>query len=422
MSTVSRFLRNAKQSTALAAATALCCLSAQADAAVAIRAQDFLNGLGVNTHTIYTDSQYANVGQTVSAMSYLGLRLIRDVAPNPKNAGQGSYATLVQAGLRMDLFTGGDAPGGTQPPATVVSAMAALAQTYPGSVHSVEGPNEVNNGPVSYAGLTGLSGAQAFQAALYSQVRATPSLASIPVYNFTDYPDAAGKADYANFHSYPVGLQSCTGGGLTSNMKSQMAVMPGKAAVNTELGASTRPQPGSFDQTSHARFLVACALDNAAAGVKETYFYQLFDAYNDPSGSNSQDHFGLFDSSYKPKVAATAIRNLVKIVGEAGANETTFAPGSMPYTVNGPSTIASVLMQKASGWWAIGVWNEVPLYSEANGGTALNPSAKVTLQLPSAHAQIWVNDVVTGSAYQISNTASPQFTVGPDPLFIVISP
>ena len=405
-----------------ATALAIGLIASRTQASTAIRAQDFLNGLGVNTHTIYTDSQYATVSQTLSAMEYLGLRLIRDVSPNPSNAGQWTYATLAQAGLRMDLFSGGDAPGGTQSPAVAVNAIAALAKAYPGAIHAIEGPNEVNNGGVSYGGLTGPAGAQAYQAALYSQVRSNSTLAAVPVYNFTNYPDTTGRADYGNFHSYPVGLNSCTAGGLTANQQSQQRVMTGYGLVNTELGASTRPQPGSFDQTSQARFLVACALDNAAAGVRETYFYQLFDDYSDPKGANSQDHFGLFDSNYNPKVVATAIRNLGKIAGEAGSNETTFAPGSLAYSVNGPTSIRSLLFQKASGWWAVALWNETPLYTEVNGGTALNPAATVNLRLPSSHAQVWVNDIITGGAYLISNTAAPQIAITGDPLLVVISP
>ena len=181
----------------------------RSSAATAILGMDFVNALGVNTHIVYTDSQYANNAQTVAALSCLGIRLIRDASPNPLNQGQGSYAVVAKAGVRMVLFNGGDAPGGTQPPPMSVGSIAALAQAYPGSIHAVEGPNEVNNGGVSYGGVIGTPGAQAFQSALYADTRAAPQLANIPVYNLVDYPDAQGQADYANFHSYPNVNQSC---------------------------------------------------------------------------------------------------------------------------------------------------------------------------------------------------------------------
>ena len=387
-------------------------------AAVAIRGMDFVNGLGVNTHIIYTDSQYANTGQTLSALKYLGVRLIRDVAPNPKNQGQGNYAVLARAGITMDLFNGGDAPGGTQPPTVSVAAIAGIQQAYPGSVHAVEGPNEVNNGGVSYGGVIGIPGAQAFQNALYMTTRATPSLATIPVYNFVNYPDTEGEADYANFHSYPNVAQSCQDGGLYDNMKSQQAVMPGKAIVNTELGAPSSPQVGAPDQLTHARFIVSCALNNAANGVRETYFYQLFDGYPDPSGSDSQKHYGLFDSAYAPKEAAFAIKTLIKVASEAGPNETAFQPGSLAYTISAPTTVRTLLMQQASGWWILAIWNNVALWN----GKALDPQVSVTVKLPSVHQHTWVNDVITGSARDLGRSGTASVTLGGDPVILAISP
>lgn len=387
-------------------------------AATAIRGMDFVNGLGVNTHIVYTDSQYANNAQTVAALGYLGIRLIRDVSPNPLNQGQGSYAVVAKAGIRMVLFNGGDAPGGTQPPPVSVGSIAALAQAYPGSVHAVEGPNEVNNGGVSYGGVIGTPGAQAFQSALYADTRATPQLANIPVYNFVDYPDTQGQADYANFHSYPNISQSCQDGGLYSNMRSQAEVMPGKGIVNTELGIPSAPQSGAPDQVTQARLLLSCALDNAANGVRETYFYQLFDGYADPAGSDTQRHYGLFDSSYSPKKAAFAIKTLIKVATEAGANETTFQPGSLNYSVSGPSTVKTLLMQQASGWWILALWNSVPLW---NGG-ALNPQASVTISYSSTHSHNWVNDLITGGARDAGKASSVQLTLTANPLILAISP
>ena len=390
----------------------------EAAAETATRGMDFVNGLGVNTHIVYTDSQYANNSQTLAALSYLGIKLIRDVAPNPQNQGQGAYAIMARAGIKLDLFNGGDAPGGTQLPTTAIAAIAALAQTYPGSIHAVEGPNEVNNGGVSYGGVIGGPGAQAYQNAVYMFTRSNPETASIPVYNFTNYPDTQGTADYANFHSYPDVRQSCQSGGLYANMKSQMQVMPGRGIVNTELGAPSAPQVGAPDQTTQARFLVSCALDNAANGVKESYFYQLFDGYADPAGTNSQRHFGLFDSNYTPKKAATALRNLVRVTSEAGSSETAFQPGALNYRLAAPSTVRKMLMQQASGWWILAVWNDAPVWN----GAALNPQIQVSIQLSTVHQQNWINDVITGSSHNAGRASTVNFTLSADPVVLAISP
>lgn len=43
-----------------------------------MRAEDFLNTLGVNTHIPYTDGGYANINNVASDLAYLGIDNVRD--------------------------------------------------------------------------------------------------------------------------------------------------------------------------------------------------------------------------------------------------------------------------------------------------------------------------------------------------------
>ena len=103
---------------------------------------------------------------------------------------------------------------------------------------------------------------------------------------------------------------------------------------------------------------------------------------------------------------------------EAGANETSFQPGSLNYSVSGPSTVKTLLMQQASGWWILAIWNSVPVWN----GSALNPQNSVTVTYPSVHSHNWVNDLITGGARDAGKASSVQLTLTANPIILAVSP
>jgi hypothetical protein len=163
----------------------------------AITAATFLGSLGVNVHLEYTDGGYANAAGVIADLKYLGVNTVRDGSLYSGNQGQSAYGAVADAGVKFDMVVFGFELE------RHLSELGAFVASHPGAVVAVEGPNEVNNWPVSYNGVSGVAGAQAFQQALYNGVHADSRLANLPVYNLTSWPDIAGKADYANFHSYP---------------------------------------------------------------------------------------------------------------------------------------------------------------------------------------------------------------------------
>jgi hypothetical protein len=140
-----------------------------------VRAADLAASLGVNVHMEYTDSAYADAGATLAALKFLNMNLVRDAAPDPHNQGQASYGAMAQAGVRFDLFVnGGDI-------STALRGLTALEAQYPGAVHAIEGPNEINNhAAFSFAGLTDKHrAATAYQAALFAAVKASPTRSAL---------------------------------------------------------------------------------------------------------------------------------------------------------------------------------------------------------------------------------------------------
>lgn len=152
---------------------------------MAVSAYDFLSSIAINTHMSYTDGAYANVANVASDLAYLGITTVRDAVPTPDGGIPAvnqiaALETLAADGIKFDLLV---SPGLTI--AQTMQEITAFEQAAPGSIIAVEGPNEINNNPVSYDGLTGQAAAVAFQTALYTAIQANSETSDIAVYNFT---------------------------------------------------------------------------------------------------------------------------------------------------------------------------------------------------------------------------------------------
>src|SRR5258708_1920563 len=155
------------------------------------RAADFIDALGVN---ITLQGAYSAT-TAIADMAYLGLSRVRTGAVNPGDtpARVAAYGALAAAGLKFDLYP-------RRPVAGVLSSVDALVRAHPGSVVSIEGPDEVNNFPMTYGTLTGNAAPVPYQRALYAGVKRDPLLASVPVLNFTSDPYTPRPADASDSH------------------------------------------------------------------------------------------------------------------------------------------------------------------------------------------------------------------------------
>ena len=112
------------------------------------------------------------------------------------------------------------------------------------------------------------------------------------------------------------------------------------------------------------------------------------------------------------------MKTLVKVASKARSNEITFRPGTLEFFVSGPNTVRTLLMQQASNWWILAISNNVPLWN----GSALNSQVRVTVTFAASHGQNWVNNLITGTAYNAERTSATSLTLGADPMIIAISP
>ncbi|MGZ2424256.1 hypothetical protein ACVIRM_003218 [Rhizobium laguerreae] len=393
--------------------------------AQAVRTNDIIRSFGIDTHIDYTDGKYSNVGEVVKALDYLGLDTVRDHAPNSASDpnGQTHLGDAAEAGVQFVFSAQREVD-----PATVAQRLHAFVQAHPGSVVGIEGPNEVNNWPVSYHGLSGQAAAVAYQKDLFAAVSADPLLKNIPVLGFTGYT-VASASDYTTIHTYAKdGDQPFSW--LSRESGVQRAADPGKPLAITETGyhtsltADTNGGWEGVSEATQAKLLLNTLMDGAALGSKQTFIYELLDAYSDPQGANQEKHFGLFHLDYSAKPAATAIHNLTEILADDSAQKASFSAGALNYSIDGlPSSARSLLTEKSDGSYQIILWNEPDIWNQSSDTAIQAATTAVKVNLGASFGSVKVFDPVTGTTAikSLSNVSSLTLDVVDHPLIIEVA-
>jgi len=390
----------------------------------AVRTNDFIGSFGIDTHIDYTDGKYSNVGEVVKALEYLGLDTVRDHAPNSASDpnGQTHLGDAAEAGVQFVFSAQREVD-----PATVAQRLHSFVQAHPGSVVGIEGPNEVNNWPVSYHGLSGQAAAVAYQKDLFSAVNADPLLKNIPVLGFTGYT-VASASDYTTIHTYAKdGDQPFSW--LSRESGVQRNADPGKPLAITETGyhtslsADTNGGWEGVSEATQAKLLLNTLMDGAALGSKNTFIYELLDAYSDQQGANQEKHFGLFHLDYSAKPAATAIHNLTTILEDDSATQASFSAGTLNYSIDGlPSSARSLLTEKSDGSYQIIIWNEPDIWNQSSDTAIQAATTSVKVNLGASFGSVQVFDPLAGTTAikSLSNVSSLTLDVLDHPVIIDI--
>jgi hypothetical protein len=398
--------------------------AAEADS-TAVKANEFLNSIGVCTHISQGEDNPSDVAK---ALAYAGIRGIRDDgSTNPKTL-QSFIEVHRASGARVvPLPINGNVAASLEEYETLAAAGALLA---------AEGPNEPNNFHVTYHGKqssnkTSLPVAE-FQRDLYAAVKADPKLAGISVFHTSEaggsepdncglqfltipkgagalLPDGTQLADYANVHNYVCdhGLKGITedniawnaeapalngkwdglyveyghtwwGKGFDGYSKAQLETLP---RVTTETGWNTRAGGGgngtSITEEEQGKLFLNLYLDACKRHWSYTFIYMLRD-------SHGQGYWGLVRNDYSPKPSATYLHNMTTILADKSSS---FTPGKINYTIpSEPATIHDLLMQKSNGTFELAVWGE-----QAKG------SSDIVVQLGGEYATVNVYNPTAGT-------------------------
>ena len=299
---------------------------------------------------------------------------------------------------------------------------------------AIEGPNEVNIWPVTYNGVSGPAGAVEYQTALYSAVRADPTLNNIPVYNMTlgtadanafkQLGNLSSVADYGNIHPY---LYDGNPGSTELNLFPLAQIdTPGKPAVITETGFTTDPNNtyNGISEVGQARYTLDTLMDAYKAGFSHTFIYELLDEASDPQNTNSEMHYGLFHTDGTPKLAATAIHNLTTVLADPGATAS-FTPGSLSYTVtNFTAPFASqMLLEKSNGKFDLVLWAEPTIWNPNTQQDVASPHDLATVNFGQVESSVSVFDPLVGSTAiaTYANVSQINVDITDHPLIIEIS-
>lgn len=319
-------------------------------------ADSFVDSIGVNTHTYYTDTPYyTQFGTIKQRLRELGVRHIRENLVTGREDQYERLNELAAQGQRATLIL-----GSPEAPAELETLVDIVAEELPGTVAAVEGPNEWDlNGPSDW-----MSGLAAYQARLYSTVRSRPSLAPIPIVGpalgntNSDGSDISGWLDYGNIHSYPnaeepeQNLSRMLG--MATEMSAAKPVMATETGYHTALGYAGDHRPAS--EAAQAVYLPRLFLEYYRRGVVRTFSYELLDEFSDPARSEAESNFGLLRHDLSPKPAFSSLRNLIAILADPGP---AFAPGQLDYAVGGDvEGLRHMLLQKRDGSYYLALWRD----------------------------------------------------------------
>jgi hypothetical protein len=384
--------------------------------------EDFLQTIGVVTHMAYTDGEYADVPLVISSLNYLGITAVRDGISDGYDPITGqyngsapisTYFTLAAAGVKFNFLTFGGGAITMSILNTQLGLMQQVVANTPGSVVAIEGPNEINNQPVTWNGAPDatcpeeLSDALALQKAIYKAVHAnkafrhttTVMLTGANAYltadscELADHPNIGtvhGYAAYDNQHPYPPN------GNAPNYYVNPANNVPGNTAplVYTETAySSSGGTYAGVNQYVQEMYGLDLFFDAAYYGVTRTYWYDLLDAYA-PGSPQGDDSFGLFDYLQNPKPIAIALHNLRAIMTDTG-RKTLMTPA---FTASGlPAssyTLALGRRDGSSGDYV--VWAEPVLWNPANGTQVSTTPASVTISLGKTYTTVSVYDATQG--------------------------
>lgn len=375
----------------------------------------FYDRLGINIRLGEISSDYQYFGQVVDALSYIGLDIVRDMAP-PTQAGDtpqqqiaNAFNNVANAGIRFDfIFQAANEFSGR------FAVLESFAAAHVGQVVAVEGPNEVGAN-FTYNGLMGEAAVQSYMTDVVDAVEGSAILAGAATYGHThgnslDNTDDA--ASHANVHPYPDrGDQPAD--------KMQTAYdnfhgIAGKPVVFTEVGYNTATtnggQPGTHegvDFPTQAKLTLNLVLDALNAGASRVFINELFDGYSDPANGSTDSNEGLFDESVGKKTAgdpATYVYNAAKpaavalhnfssaLRSDAGMASTAVFDPYLPASLS--NSIHRLQFEKDGGVKAIALWAEPDIWDEQANTPIVAAPIAATVKLGTAPATVRIYDPV----------------------------
>ncbi|HZK15243.1 MAG TPA: hypothetical protein VFC52_01475 [Solirubrobacterales bacterium] len=382
-----------------------------AAAEVARPADSFVDSIGVNTHTFYTDTAYYKRFDLIKArLAELGVRHVREELMSDREDQYERLRELAGIGVKSTLILG--EPGNEDLP----ELLSILKDELRGDVAAVEGANEFD----SRGGAGWANELRGHQLGIYSAIKSDPALTGLPVVGPSivhhskqrELGDISGDLDYGNIHSYPdgyspeVNLSKHLGEAAHNSGAKQL--MATETGYHTALGWSGEHNPVS--EAAMATYVPRMFLEYFRRGVARTFSYELLD---EAAGSGErEDNFGLLHNDFSPKPAFVALRNTIEILRDSGG---AFAPGSLDYDFGGDSgDLHHLLLQKSDGTFYIALWRAIDVWDpETQSALPDNPRpVQVQFSREVENAAVYAPNASAGPIGTLPSGGSLELPVG----------
>lgn len=361
-------------------------------------ADAFVDSIGVNTHLTYGDTPYNRFDDIIKPrLKESGIRYIRDGGHKEEDylnklkelAGLGIKSNLIFTSYEID---------------EVVEIVKATS-----GVDTVEGPNETDleKYPFSYKGKTFPEGTRNYQRRLYNAIKSDAATSYLPVIlpsmGWGENAEKLGyldAGDICNLHSYPNLAERPTYDiDWYFIPHAQKICGDSKPIIATETGYhnAIADEHGLSEQAT-GKYLPRMLLENFNRNIKRTFLYEFIDEGNDPNDSESR--YGLLRYDGSPKPAFTAIKNMISLLKEPGAN---FTPKSLDYTLTGNnSELHSTLLQKSSGEFYLILWQDANCWNEENEKDVTVGEREIAINLKTS--------ISSAEIYEPKNSSQPTKT------------
>ena len=238
------------------------------------------------------------------------------------------------------------------------------------------------------------------------------------------------SGDIGNMHSYPnLGNPPTEDIDRYFIYHARAIVGEGKPLMSSETGYhNLTSHVMGIPERIGAKYIPRLLFENFNRDIKRMYLYQLIDEWPDPNNSDYQKHWGLLRNDGSPKPAFIAVKHLIAILNEPGAN---FNPGSLDYTLSGDTRdVHHTLLQKSNGEFYLVLWQEVKSWNNENKSDMYVPDRQVTLNLNTQINRAVAYDPVQSSSnpsWEVTNPNGGRISqlavsVPDQPLIIKLTP
>jgi hypothetical protein len=378
---------------------------------------------GVDTHSSYGTTPYANVAQTERLLGQLGVHHIRDSlaygASGPQLAQLAFYNAVHAQGIGVDLIL---SPNGSTTDLT--ARLGTVAASLATAVDVLEAPNELNG-----SGRTDWAAQDiAYQQALYAGVTGNPALRATRVLGpslnnslalqngdqgYLALGDLSSLFDLGNIHVYPGGRTPTWN--MDATLAAERSVSGTKTVWVSESGYHDAVNAsGNFSVTdgAAATYLPRLLLEWHQRGAGRVNLYELYDEQADPNQSNYQEHFGLVGLDGTPKAQFAALAAFNGLLADTSAS---FPLTPLTYQVSaGGAKVSSMLLEKSSGQYVLFLWQDVSVSNTATSPPTpvVVPPTPVTVSLGAPAASITQYRPSLSPAAQATAADTATVTVG----------